>query len=103
MISLVKKYNSYVESLPKLIENSDYKLEFFVKKLDISKPTLYRKLRAHAFTAQEVEVLTKLLFPKETMRQEMLEGIEQGRRDYKEGRTMTSEEVRESIKHKYGL
>ena len=103
MIALVKEYNSYVESLPKLIEKSDYKLEFFMKKLDISKPTLYRKLREHAFTAKEVKKLTELLFPKEALRQEMFEGIEQGRRDYKEGRIKTSNEVRENIKKKYGL
>lgn len=103
MIALVKEYNSYIEILPKLIENSDYKLDFFVKRLDISKPTMYRKLRENAFTSTEVEILTALLFPKETYKNEMLEGIEQGRRDYREGRTKTSEEVRNKIQEKYGL
>ncbi|MGO3182620.1 MAG: hypothetical protein ACTIJ9_07285 [Aequorivita sp.] len=103
MTALVKEYNSYIEALPKLIENSDYKLDFFVKRLDISKPTMYRKLRENAFTGTEVEILTTLLFPKETYQNEMLDGIEQGRRDYRKGRTKTSEEVREKIQKKYGL
>ncbi|CAM3305056.1 hypothetical protein [Aequorivita lipolytica] len=103
MIALVKKYNSYIESLPKLIENSDYKMDFFVKKLSISKPTLYRKLRENAFTNNEVEIITEILFPREIMREEMLEGIEQGRQDYLEGRTKTSKEVRANINAKYRL
>ena len=103
MIALVKEYNSYIETLPKLIENSDYKLDFFVKRLDISKPTMYRKLRENAFTSTEIEILTTLLFPKETYQNEMLEGIEQGREDYKDGRTKTSKEVRDKIHEKYGL
>ncbi|MCG2419269.1 hypothetical protein K8089_09565 [Aequorivita sp. F47161] len=97
MITLVKKYNSYIDSLPK-IENSDYKLDFFVKKLNISKPTMYRKLKENTFTNNEVEVLTNLLFPKEAYLNEMLEGIEKGRKDYKEGNTKTSEEVKDFIK-----
>lgn len=103
MIALVKEYNSYIESLPKLIENSDYKLDFFVNKLNISKPTMYRKLRENAFTSQEVEILTALLFPKEVYKNEMLENIENGRQDYREGRTKTSKEVRDFIKEKYKL
>ena len=103
MISIVKEYNSYIETLPKLIENSDYKLDFFVKRLGISKPTMYRKLRDNAFTSSEIEILTALLFPKETYQNEMQEGIEQGRQDFKEGKTKTSKEVREKIQNKYGL
>lgn len=103
MIALVKEYNHYLETLPKLIENSDYKLDFFVKRLGISKPTMYRKLRENAFTSAEVEILTALLFPKETYQNEMLAGIEQGRQDYKEGKTKTSKEVRGKIQEKYGL
>ncbi|MDC7999564.1 hypothetical protein POV26_00780 [Aequorivita todarodis] len=103
MIALVKEYNSYIESLPKLIENSDYKLDFFVNKLNISKPTMYRKLRENAFTSHEVEILTALLFPKEVYKNEMLENIERGRQDYREGRTKTSKEVRDFIKEKYKL
>ena len=103
MIALVKEYNSYIETLPKLIENSDYKLDFFVKRLAISKPTMYRKLRENAFTSTEVEILTALLFPNETYQNEILEGIERGRNDYKAGKTKTSEEVRDRIQKKYGL
>lgn len=103
MISLVKEYNSYVDTLPKLIENSDYKLEYFIKKLNISKPTMYRKLRENAFTNEEVKILTELLFPKDAYREEILGRIEKGREDYKNERTKTSEEVRKSIREKYGL
>ena len=103
MITLVKEYNSYIDSLPKLIENSDYKLDFFVNKLNISKPTMYRKLRENAFTSKEVEILTTLLFPKEVYQNDMLEGIEKGRKDYREGRTKTSQQVKDIIKEKYKL
>lgn len=103
MIALVKEYNHYIETLPKLIENSDYKLDFFVKRLSISKPTMYRKLRENAFTSEEVEILTALLFPKETYQNEMLAGIEQGRQDYKDGKTKTSKEVQDKIQKKYDL
>ena len=100
MITIVKDYNNYIERIPELIEKSDYKLDYYIKNLNISKPTMYRKLREKAFSTTEITLLTKLLFPKEVYKQELLDMIEQGREDIKQGKTMTSEEVRMEMRKK---
>jgi len=49
---------------------------------------------------EEVMSLTKLLYPKEAYKNELLKSIEKGRADYKSDETMTSEEVRLEMKKK---
>lgn len=98
MINLVSEYNNYVKQLPELINNTYYKAEFFIKELGVSPATYYRKLKENNFTAQEVTILTRILFPKETYKKELLERIEQGREDFKTGNTKTSKEVREAMR-----
>jgi len=93
MIDTVSKYNNYLDILPNLISKTYYKAEYFVKALGVSQPTYYRKLRENTFTAKEVTILTKLLFPKEAYLQEIKESIQQGKEDYKNGNVTTHKEV----------
>ena len=100
MIQLVLKYQDYIENIKDYIDNSPYKSSYFLKELQLSKPTFYRKLREKTFTVKEITILTKLLFPKEAYKQELLTSIAQGREDIKNGNTMTSEEVRKAMRKK---
>lgn len=101
MITLVKQFNTYIDQLPKLIENSDYKLDYYIKNLNISKPTMYRKLREKAFTISEISILTKLLFPKEAYLEEIKADIEKSREDIKNGRVVEHNEFIKSIRKDY--
>lgn len=101
MITLVKKYNTYINTLPELIETSDYKLEYYIKKLEISKPTMYRKLREKTFTISEITQLTRLLFPKETYLEEIKADLEKSRKDIKNGRVIEHNEAIKAIYKDY--
>lgn len=101
MITLVKKYNTYIEKLPELIENSDYKLDYYIKNLNVSKPTMYRKLREKAFTISEISILTRLLFPKEAYLEEITIDLEKSKEDIKNGRVVEHSEVMKAIRKDY--
>lgn len=100
MIQLVSEYQRYIESLKNYIDESPYKSSFLLKELELSKPTFYRKLREQTFTVSEVYKLTKLLFPKEAYKQELLESIAKGREDIELGNIKTSEEMRKIMRKK---
>ena len=100
MINIVEEYKNYIEILPNLISNADYKSQYFIKKLALKPATYYRKLRENSFTINEVMNLTTLLFPKEAYKKELMQSLEKGREDVKNGKTMTSEEVRLQMRKK---
>jgi hypothetical protein len=97
MIELVKKYNTYVDELPILIKNSYFKAEYFIKNLECSEQTYYRKLRENSFTIKEIEKLTELLFPKEFYTMELKKEIEQGRNDFLNGDYITHDAMKRKI------
>ncbi len=100
MIHIVSEYTNYIENIENFIKQSPYKTSYFFEQLGMSKPTFYRKLKEHAFTLTEVTTLTRLLFPKETYKQDLLNSINEAREDIKEGNTMTSEDMRQAMRDK---
>ena len=98
MIKEVKKYRNYVNEIPKLISETHYKSSFFIELLELKKPTYYRKLKENSFNIDEVEQITKVLFPKEAYKEELMQSIEQGRADFEDGNVMTSEQVRAKMR-----
>ncbi|WP_335966081.1 hypothetical protein [Galbibacter sp. PAP.153] len=99
MIDIVTEYNNYLEKLPELINKTYYKAEYFVRALGISQATYYRKLRENSFTPKEVTVLTKILFPKETYKQELMESLQDAYKELEEGKTVSSAEMREMMRN----
>ena len=97
MIGLVKEYNSYIENLPKLIKKSYFKAEYFLQHLNVSEATFYRKIRQNAFTNQEVQKITELLYPNEVI----LDHLKQSETDIKEGRVEAHEVVKQKLKIKH--
>jgi hypothetical protein len=99
MIGIVEQYNSYIRNLPILVKESYYKAEYFIKSLNISEATYYRKLRENAFTSQEVTILTDLLFPDEVL----LNHLKKSEDDIREGRVEAHEVVKEKLQAKYSF
>lgn len=97
MIHIVEEYNNYVNNLSHLIEESDYKLDFYLRKLNVSKPTMYRKLREKSFTNDEIYTLTELLFPKDAYRKQLKESIKEVEKELKDDEVYTSDQVREKL------
>lgn len=97
MIHLVQKYNKYVQSIPDLISQTDYKANYFIKLLNLKAPTYYRKLRDNAFTSDEILMLTKALFPKELLLME----LEQSQADKESGRVVEHSEAMNFLRKKH--
>lgn len=81
MISTVIEFKKYRDSIPQLIQNSDYKTGYFINLLGLKTPTYYRKLKENSFSVEEIELLTKALFPKEALLMELQDAED----DYKKG------------------
>lgn len=71
MINTVLNYKKYKASLPQIISESDYKTQYFIKLLNLKKPTYYRKLKENSFSIEEIEKITRSLYPVETLLYEM--------------------------------
>lgn len=100
MIQIVEEYTKYIHKIPQLISATDYKASYFIKLLDLKPPTYYRKLRENTFTIEEINILTKALYPKENYKNELLKSIEKGRNDIKNGNVLTSEEIKKQMRAK---
>lgn len=98
MINIVKEYNNYVNNIPQLISETHYKAEYFIKLIGVSSATYYRKLRENSFNRNEVEKITKALYPKETYKAELLESIKNAEEDIKAGRIVNHEEAMKGIR-----
>jgi len=100
MIRLVDDYTRYVESLKSLIKDSKYKTSHFLDELGMPKASFYRKLRENRFSVGEVQTITKILYPEEAYKKELLQAIEKGRKDIANGNTVTSAEMRKAMREK---
>ncbi|MGB0880118.1 MAG: hypothetical protein ACPGTO_06085 [Polaribacter sp.] len=101
MIQIVEQYNNYIQQIPNLINQTDYKSSYFIKLLDLKPPTYYRKLRENAFSIEEVHKLTRALFPKEAFLQEITRDLKISDDDYKNGRVLDHKQVMQNLTAKY--
>ena len=101
MITTVNKYYNYLQSLNKLITNSDYKASFFYKRLNLKAPTYYRKLRENSFTTEEVIEITKLLFPEEAYREEIKRDLKLAESDIEYGRVKNNDTVLDELEKEF--
>ncbi|HAH55514.1 MAG TPA: hypothetical protein DCM02_09630 [Flavobacterium sp.] len=97
MIKEVISYKNIVKKIPSLIKESDYKTEFFIKKLELKQATFYRKLRDNDFTVDEVEKIIILTNPDEILKLEFMKAED----DIKNGRLSDHNEVMERLRIKY--
>lgn len=100
MIQEIITYKNIVNSIEDLMEKSPFKKTYIIKKAGIPSPTFYRKLKTQSFTPDEMLAIAKILSPEENFKMELLKGIEQGKRDFKEGNFITHEEMLIELKNK---
>lgn len=101
MIELVSKYNSYLNQLPELIKNSHYKASYFLKELNLSEPTYYRKLKSKTFNNEEVKIITNLLFEKEFYLSKIKSDLAEAKKDIENGNVKSHETVMKELTEKY--
>ena len=101
MIQVVKNYKKLVLDLPVLIANADYKASYFIKLLNLKRPTYYRKLKENSFNIHEVEILTKALYPREAFLDEIKLSVADAKEEVKNGDVMDHQTVMERFEKKY--
>lgn len=89
MINIVSNYENLISGLPKLIKNSKFKTEFFIRELGLTEPTFYRKLKDVKFEVQEVKKITKIL----EIEKEIDHKIMKAEEDIREGRVLSHKEA----------
>ncbi|MCG2420308.1 hypothetical protein K8089_14875 [Aequorivita sp. F47161] len=101
MIQLVSEYSNYLKQLPVLIKNSPYKAAYIIDKLQMPKPTYYRKLKDNSFTVAEVKKLTEILFSKEAYLKEIKETIARSREEIKNGKSTEHKILMDDIRNEF--
>ena len=61
MEKILLEYENLIISLPKLIKNSKFKTEVFIRELGLTTATFYRKMKENRFTLEEVKKLTSVI------------------------------------------
>jgi len=58
---IVVKYRELLAEIPDMIDASGLKDKFIFEKLEMSKPTFYKKVREKTWTIEEVEKILEIL------------------------------------------
>lgn len=101
MIQIVLKYQNYLDELEQLILNSKFKSSYLYKKLGLKKPTFYRKLKEKKWTNEEVMELTKILFPQEYYKHQLLKELSLSEEDIKNGDVLSADKYIEELKNEF--
>jgi len=101
MIQVVTNYKNLLGELQDLISKTDYKASYFIKLLNLKRPTYYRKLKENSFTVNEVETLTKALYPREAFLEEIKESVVIAKDQIKKGEVIAHETVMANFEQKY--
>lgn len=64
-VALINKYDEIQNNLSDSIKKSDYKVGFFMEKLNLKSGFFYKKLREKRFTSEEMKTISRYLFPNE--------------------------------------
>ncbi|WP_294285546.1 hypothetical protein [uncultured Chryseobacterium sp.] len=97
MINIVLEFKKYRDSIPHLIQKSDYKTGYFIKLLGLKTPTYYRKLKENSFSMEEIELLTKALYSKEALLMELQDAED----DYAKGNVREHSEFTEVLRQEF--
>lgn len=97
MMQLVCDYRNYTQNIKDLIDQSDYKVGFFIKLLNLSRATFYRKIKDNSWTVDEIYKISEKLYPKEAYLLEIKEGMQ----DYKNGSYVDVDKYLADLKSQY--
>ncbi|KAB1159450.1 hypothetical protein F7018_03825 [Tenacibaculum aiptasiae] len=101
MIQLVKDFELYSLRIGELIEKSNYKTKYFIEKLEVSKPTFYRKLKDQTFTVKELVKIAELLYPQEYYEWKLNNNISESKKQYREGKFENARTTIEELRKEY--
>lgn len=101
MLQTVLNYQHYLSNISEYISQSHYKSTYFIDKLKCNKQTFYRKLRENKFSVNEVLELTKILFPEEFYKYELLKELKEADDDFENGRIRNHKNVMEELKKEF--
>ena len=105
-ISVIYEYDAIIDKLAEDIKKSDFKIQFFLKLLNLKSSFFYKKLREKRFTSEEMKTISKHLYPsdyqnyKDKLIQELLEI---SKNQILNGETSNFENILQESKNKYGV
>lgn len=102
MLELLDEYDEMLKNISVLIDNSKFKKEYIISKLNLTRSTFYNKLKNHSFTPAELRQLALLLFPKESELYNLRKSIEKGLGDIDTNNIRLHEDVMSDFRKQYG-
>lgn len=102
MLELLDEYDEMLKNISVLIDNSKFKKEYIISKLNLTRSTFYNKLKNHSFTTTELRQLALLLFPKEAELYNLRKSIEKGLGDIDINNLRLHEDVMSDFRKQYG-
>ncbi|WP_299670925.1 hypothetical protein [uncultured Polaribacter sp.] len=105
-IHIIYEYDAIIEKLAEDIKNSDFKVQYFLKLLNLKSSFFYKKIREKRFTSEELKLISKDLYPDEFQdyKEELINKlIEKSRQEIKEGKVSNFEDILQESKIKYGI
>jgi len=104
-IDIIYEYAGIINRLAEDIKKSDYKVQYFLKLLNLKNSFFYKKLREKRFTSEEIKLISKHLYPKEYQEYQdhlLSKLIETSRAQLKAGKGVDFENTLTESKNKYG-
>jgi len=101
MVQLVNEYSNYVFGIKDLIKKSPFKTSYFFEKLNLTKTTFYRKLNSADFNAKEVQLITEILFPKESALTQIKKENKISLKQIEKGKTKDLETITKKMRQQF--
>lgn len=105
-VSVIYEYDAIIEKLAEDIKQSDFKVQYFLKLLNLKSSFFYKKIREKRFTSEEMKLISKDLYPEEYQdyKEQIIEKlIEKSRKEIEEGKISNFEDILKESKIKYGI
>ncbi len=105
-VAVIYNYDSIISHLVEDIKKSNYKVNYFLKLLDLKPSFFYKKLREKRFTSTEMKLIAKHLYPEEYQEYKdtlISQFLEASKKQLKEGKGVDFETVLRESKAKYSI
>jgi len=105
-VSVIYEYDAIINKLAEDIKKSDYKVQYFLKLLNLKSSFFYKKIREKRFTSEEMKLISKDLYPFEYQKYKeklISDLLEKSKQQIREGKTSNFENILQESKNKYGI
>jgi len=100
MLDIIYGYQSLLDNIDTYIEESNFKKEYLIEQLGVSRATFYNKVKKKNFSIDEMVILSTILFPEEAKAFEIKEALRASRQDSRAGRVLEHNEVMAAARKK---